>query len=192
MEDVGIVVFEGMSAFGDLLLRRLRLRNPEGGRFIEDGDYKIAGLGKQHYGDAQNYIAQFQAFTRQIPAEIVIWTALEIRSDEEGKPIFGPKGPGKALTDACIPWFTDVLHLDLVVEKDPGKPGSKKDENGMEILTRKLFLAEHFPPDFPTHRFKAKTSAGPTMPKVIDCSMIKFFEEHAKAKEERRKSLLGA
>jgi hypothetical protein len=179
-----------MTAFGDLLMRRLRFKQPEGGRFLEDEGFKIAGGGKQHYMDAQNYLAQFIAMTRQIPVDVIMWTALEIRGDEEGKPIFGPKGPGKALTDQCIPWFTDVLHLDLIAEK--GANGMDlKDANGMPLFKRALFLADHTPPDFPTHRFKAKTSAGADMPKVIEPSMSTFFEQAEKAKESQRKRLLG-
>jgi hypothetical protein len=190
MEDVGLVAFEGLTAFGELLMRRLRQKNPEGGRFQEDEGYKIAGSGVQHYGDAQNYLTQFQSFTRQIGVPIVIWTALEIRSDEENKPIYGPKLPGKALTDMCIPWFTDVIHLDLIVKKGPNNL-PLKDANGMEELSRKMFLAEHFPPDLPNVRFKAKTSAGEDMPKILDPSMRLFFEEADKAAEKRRARLLG-
>lgn len=190
MENICVVGFEGMTAFGDLLLRRLRKKNPEGGRFIEDGDYKIAGSGKQHYGDAQNYLAEFMSFTRQIPVDVVVWTALEIRSDEEGKPIFGPKGPGKALTDVCGAWFTDVIHLDVEAKKGAnGLPA--KDAEGRETLERKMFLAEHFPPDFPNVRFKAKTSAGPDMPTVLPPNMKIFFEEAEKAKAKTRERLLG-
>lgn len=190
MENVGLVAFEGLTAFGDLLMRRLRLKNPEGGRFQEDEGYKIAGSGKQHYGDAQNYLAQFQSFTRQIPVDVIMWTALEIRSDEDGKPIYGPKGPGKALTDTCIPWFTDVLHIDSVVQKD-ARGLSVKNADGQENLIRKMFLSEHFPPDMPTMRFKAKTSAGEDMPTVLEPSMKKFFEEADIAMEKRKKRLLG-
>ncbi len=190
MENVGVVAFEGMTAFGDLLMRRLRDKNPEGGRFIDDEGFKIAGSGKQHYGDAQNYLAQFISYTRQIPADIIVWTALEIRSDEDGKPIYGPKGPGKALTDVCIPWFTDVIHLDAVAKRD-ARGLSVKDVNGQEILERKMFLAEHFPPDLPNVRFKAKTSAGPDMPPVMESNMRTFFEEAEKATVKQRERLLG-
>lgn len=195
--DVGLYVFEGMTSFGEMLLRALRRLNPEGGRFIEEkgesGDsFKIAGGGKQHYLDAQNYLAQFVANCRKIPVDVVLWTALEVRGDDEGKPLYGPKGPGKALTTACIPWFTDVLHLDAVAGRDE-RGTVKKDKNGQEILDRKLFLAPHFPSDNPAFKFGAKTSApfGGEMPSVIEPDMSLFFNELEKAKVKAREKMLG-
>lgn len=196
-QDVGLVVFEGMTSFGEMLLRALRKLNPEGGRFIEEkgegGDsFKIAGGGKQHYLDAQNYLAQFVANCRKVPVDTVVWTALEVRGDDEGKPLYGPKGPGKALTTACIPWFTDVLHIDAVARRN-AQGGVEKDKNGQEILDRKMFLAPHFPSDQPSFKFGAKTSApfGGGMPSVIEPDMGLFFREMEKAKEVAKAKLLG-
>lgn len=169
---VGAVVFEGFTSFGEALLRRLRTINPEGGRTINDkaGDgssYTISAPGQQHYGDAQAYLGQFVANTKSIPVERVLWTALENRGEEEGKQIFGPKGPGQALTATCVPWFTDVYHLDGVVKTEKGL--TVKDANGQEIVERKLFLAPHYPPDNKLFLFKAKTSAplGGEMPQTL-------------------------
>lgn len=159
---VGAVVFEGFTSFGEALLRRLRTINPEGGRSIDDkgGDgvvFKIAAPGQQHYGDAQAYLGQYVANSRTIPVGRVLWTALENRGEEDGKSVFGPKGPGQALTTTCIPWFTDVIHLDGVAKTKNGLV--EKDANGQEIVERKLFLAPHYPPDNKLFLFRAKTSA---------------------------------
>jgi hypothetical protein len=190
--NVGLVGFEGLTSFGDLLLRRLRKIDPTGGRSIQDGDFKISSLGMQHYGDAQNYIAQYVSNVRLIPVETIIWTALEVRSDDDGKPLYGPALPGKKLTSLCIPWFTDVLHLDAIAKRDArGLP--TKDANGMEVLDRKLYLAPHFPSDSPGARFAAKTSAphGGDMPLVLDCDMEVFFAELTKAFDKAKKRMLG-
>lgn len=159
---VGAVVFEGFTSFGEALLRRLRTINPEGGRVIDDkgsdgGVFKVAAPGQQHYGDAQAYLGQFVANSKTIPTDRVLWTALENRGEEEGKAVFGPKGPGQALTATCIPWFTDVIHLDGVAKTSGGLV--VKDANGQEIIERKLFLAPHYPPDNKLFLFKAKTSS---------------------------------
>lgn len=159
---VGAVVFEGFTSFGEALLRRLRTINPEGGRTIDDkaGDgtiFKVSTPGLPHYGDAQAYLGQFVANTRTIPVSRVLWTALENRGEEDGKQIFGPKGPGQALTTTCIPWFTDVIHLDGVAQTKGGLV--VKDANGQEVVERKLFLAPHYPPDNKLFLFRAKTSA---------------------------------
>lgn len=190
LESVGLVGFEGFTSFGDLLMRRLRKVDPSGGRSITDGDFKISAPGQQHYGDAQSYLQSFVANVRLIPVEFVMWTALEIKSDDDGKPLYGPKGPGKALTTTCIPWFTDVLHLDAYPKQDQGgKP--LKNADGTEQLERKLFLAPHYPPDNKIHKFAAKSAAptfGGGMPLSIEPDMRKFFplleEAFKKAKEE--------
>ncbi len=194
-ENVGAVVFEGFTSFGEALLRRLRSINPEGGRSIEDkgadgSSFKVSAPGQQHYGDAQAYLAQYVANSKAIPTGRVMWTALENRGEEDGKAIYGPKGPGQALTITCIPWFTDVIHLDGVAKTEKGLV--VKDASGMEVVERKLFLAPHYPADNKLYLFRAKTSAPLTggMPTVLDFpatgenTITKLFRmiEEAKAK----------
>lgn len=194
MEEVGFIGFEGLTSFGNLLTNTLRKVDPTGGRSIKDGDTIISSLGQQHYGDAQTYIGQFVANTRALPVPIVAWTALELRGNDDGygKPVFGPALPGKKLTPLCVPWFTDVLHLDGNVKMVGGQP--VRDKDGLEIVERKLFLAKHYPADTKPYGFDAKTSAG--MPLVIDDllgqnTMTRFFEELEKAYERASEVLLG-
>lgn len=195
-EEVGCVVFEGLTSFGDLLMRRLTQINPEGGNSLTDEGFKIAAPGQQHYGNAQSYLAKYIAKSKTIPVDLVVWTALEHRGDEDGKPIYGPKGPGKALTDACIPWFTDVLHLDGIPKYDKGQV--VKDANGLEVIERKLFLAPHYPADNKMYKFSAKTSSplAGEMPVMLDFTpsgntFTKFMEELDKAKAKAKEALLG-
>lgn len=189
LEDVGLLAFEGFTSFGDLFMRRLKNVDSGGGRTITDGDFKVNAPGMQHYGDAQAQLQQLVANVRLIPVELVMWTALEMKSDEDGKPLFGPKGPGRALTSMCIPWFTDVLHLDAFPKMNGNV--SVKNPDGTEALERKLFLAPHYPPDNKIFKFAAKSSAptfGGGMPLSIEPDMRKFFplleEAFKKAKEE--------
>ena len=199
---VGAVVFEGFTSFGETLLRRLRTINPEGGRSIEDksldgsASFKVAAPGQQHYGDAQAYLAQFVANTKSIPTDVVLWTALENRGEEDGKQIYGPKGPGQALTTTCIPWFTDVIHLDGVARTKNGLV--EKDANGMEIVDRRLFLAPHYPSDNKLFLFRAKTSAPLTggMPTILDFpvtgnTMEKLFNTISAAKKKAGEAMLN-
>lgn len=169
---VGAAVFEGFTSFGEALLRRLRTINPDGGRVIVDKSpdgtsFNISAPGQQHYGDAQAYLGQFVANSKTIPTERVLWTALENRGEEEGKSIFGPKGPGQALTATCVPWFTDVVHLDGVAKMKGGL--IEKDASGMEVIERMLFLEPHYPADNKVFLFRAKTSSPLLggMPKMI-------------------------
>lgn len=187
--DLGLVCFEGLTAFGELMLRRLRNVDSSGGNSIKDGDYKVSSPGQQHYGMAQSYTAQFVSNSRQLPVDLVIWTALELRADEDGKPLYGPALPGKALTAKCIPWFTDVLHLDMLPKKNAQGVVEKKD--GIEVVERKLYLMPHFPPDNPIYKFAAKTSApmAGKMPVVLDADMRKFYIELEAAHVRARASL---
>lgn len=191
-EKIGLVAFEGLSAFGTILLNRLRRIDPTGGRIIKDGDYNISALGQQHYGDAQNYITQYVANTRLIPVPMVLWSALELRGQDDGygKPIFGPALPGKKLTALCVPWFTDVLHIDGVPKQ--------RDASGVEVMERTIFLAQHFPADTKPYGFVAKTSAPLEggMPLTIPFTstgntMTTYFNELDKAYEKARKAVLG-
>jgi len=195
MQDIGLVVFEGMTSFGERFLDRLKKIDSGGGNSINDplGQYKISNSGQAHYLMAQRAISSAVTNVRQIPVDMVLWTALEIRADDDGKPLYGPQGPGKKLTSLCIPWFTAVLHLDGVAQRDPKSGMVVKDKAGMEVLERKLFLAPHFPADSPTSRFAAKCSVpfGGDMPTVIDPDMGLFFSELAKAKARAKAKLLG-
>lgn len=198
-ENVGAVCFEGLTAFGDNLKRRLRDIDPSGGRSIKDGDFTIAQLGQQHYGDAQTYMQQYVANSRSnIPVDTVVWTALELRGGDDGygKPVYGPALPGKKLTSMCIPWFTDVLHLDGVPKMNGATP--VLDANGLQVVERVCFLAKHFPADTKPFGFEAKSSAPleGEMPSVIPFLPNRnnaevFFVELAAAVERAKKKLLA-
>lgn len=196
---VGAVVFEGFTSFGEALLRRLRTINPEGGRTIDDKvggeSFKISAPGQQHYGDSQAYLGQYVSNSKTIPTKRVLWTALENRGEEEGKSVYGPKGPGQALTTTCIPWFTDVIHLDGLPRMKGGLV--EKDAQGMEIVERKLFLSPHYPADNKLFLFRAKTSAPLLggMPTILDFpasgnTMQQLLELIEKAKTKAGEELL--
>jgi hypothetical protein len=196
LQDVGVLAFEGLTAFGQNLLMKLAEVNPDGGRSITDSSVteqvRISAPGLQHYGDAQNRLARCVSNNRMVPVPIIIWTALESRGEDEGKPVFGPKGPGKALATQSLQWYTDVLHLDMVPKVDTRGLRVKGPE-GIEILERKLFLEPHFPTDAPNQLFRCKvTSAGPCsgLPPVMDPDLRGFFKKVEEAKAKSREYLL--
>jgi len=198
-ENIGAVCFEGLTAFGENLKKRLREIDPSGGRSIKDGDFTISALGQQHYGDAQTYMQQFVANSRTLPVDTVVWTALELRGSDDGygKSVYGPALPGKKLTSLCIPWFTDVLHLDGVVKVQAnGQP--VLDASGLQVVERMCYLEKHFPPDTKPFGFEAKSSAPleGEMAKVIPFLPTRnnaefFFTELEAAKARAKKKLVG-
>ncbi|MGH9425075.1 MAG: hypothetical protein ACRD2L_02035 [Terriglobia bacterium] len=193
IDQIGLLAFEGMTSFGDLLLARFRDIDKSGAaQVIKDGEFGIAQVGMQHYLLAQHYMMQFLQNIRTVPVELIMWTALELKGDDDGKPLYGPAGPGKKLTTLCIPKFTSVIHVDAVAKRSP-TGAILKAQDGTEILERKMYLAPHSPIDAPGQWFSAKTSApaGGGMPSVLDCDMAVFFEEMQKAKAEAKKKLLA-
>jgi hypothetical protein len=193
IDKVGVVAFEGMSSFGDILLNRFKDIDKSGlANAIKDGDFLVAQVGMQHYLMAQNALMQYFQNMRQIPVDIVLWTALELKADDDGRPLYGPAGPGKKLTTLCIPKFMNVIHVDAVAKRTP-QGAIMKNPDGTEVLERKMFLAPHSPTDAPGQWFSAKTSApaGGGMPSSLDCDMALFFEELEKAKAKAKAKLLG-
>lgn len=197
MESVGFVGFEGLTAFGNMLMSRLKIADPTGGRSIKDEGTTISASGQQHYGDAQSTLEEMVRSSKNIPVKVVAWTALEIRGgDDFGKPVFGPKLPGKALTETCIAWFTDVMHVD----QQPRLQGTSeaRDKDGIPILDRKIYLAKHYPADAKPYGFAAKSSPPLEggMPVVLDFAaegntMTRFFDELEKAYQKAQEKVLG-
>lgn len=193
-DKVGCLIYEGLTSFGDIMMRSMSRRLARGETIgviekdkttiFQDGQgedgkpFMIGGYTWSHYNVAQDYIQQFVANTKTLPVEVVLWTALEEQALENGKKIYAPMYPGRQVQAKCISWFTDVLHLDLV-------PTGRKD-GGFETVERKLFLEPHFAPDDPTFPYKAKCSAPPEggMPRVIKPDFAVFFGELKKANDK--------
>lgn len=179
LEGVGAYAFEGLTALGDLLMRKMKTLDAQGAYSVMDDGYKLVGAGRQHYGLVQEYLAQYVAQARALPVPIVVWTALEVRADDDGKPVYGPDLPGKKLTTRCIPWFTDVIHLDVLPKRN-AQGAIVKDAEGLEELQRKMFLQTHYPPDNPTVPFRAKSSV-PGMPATLEPDFKLFLERAGRA-----------
>lgn len=196
IESVGFWGFEGMTSYGEQLLRRLNTADSGGGNYVTDGKdeagnaYKITNPGQSHYGMTQSHLLKFIHQSRNLPGPFVGWTALERAGVEDGTPVYGPAGPGKALTASCIPKFTAVIHLDVLAKREKGVV--VKDANGLEILDRKFFLAPHFPADQTMHRFLAKVAlpeGAPPLPATLPADLPAFFVAVDEAAATAQKSL---
>ena len=190
---------EGLTAFGLQLMNSMRDRQAKGeqigamdgqklGLFGDGEGTDVLKLGSNtmtHYGIAQSYLYTFVKNFRQLwprGVDLIVWTALELKATDEAKaPVYGPMLPGKAATATCIPWFTDVLHLDVI---DP-----KKQPDGSVVGERKLFLNNHYANNDPIP-FLAKNSAprDGKMPTVISPDFEVFFSELEKANQRALES----
>lgn len=203
-EKIGLVANEGLTSWGQILLDWARDEHAEGRQvgqmegnklFFKDGDMKLGANTPAHYGIGQSYLGTFVARARRLWAKglpNILWTALEQKAELknnsaagfEGKGFaYGPKMPGQAATGQCIPWFTHVLHLDVV--------SPKKQADGSISGERKLFLDQHYADGDPTP-YLAKVNVNPDgkMPKVLEADFGKFFIEMGLAEERALKEAL--
>lgn len=196
---VGAYAVEGMTAVGTVLMNTMRDRRANGeqigamdgknlGNFSDGDDSGKVKLGSNtmtDYGTAQSYLHTYVKNFRQLWSKgmpLVVWTALELKATDDTKTlVYGPMLVGRAATATCIPWFTDVLHLDII---DP-----KKQADGTVLGSRKVFLSNHYANNDPVP-FLAKTSANRDgkMPTIIEPDFKVFFEEIAKANTLAKKA----
>lgn len=202
-EKVGAICNEGLTSWGQILLDWARDEHAEGRQigqmegnklFFKDGEMKLGANTPAHYGIGQSYLGTFVAKARRLWSrglQNIVWTAIEskveLKKDQaasvEGKATaYGPKLPGTAATAQCIPWFTHVLHLDVVNPKKDPKTGAVEGE-------RRLFLNQHYAEGDPTP-YLAKVAVNPRgkLPLSIPADMSVFFKELAEA---NKRAMLG-
>lgn len=119
--EVGLYIFEGLTSFGDLMMRHLsahkvRLSQDPAYTYL-DGKTEFSGTNMSYYGEIQNRLYDFVVKSSVLPVERVIWTALEGRGEEEGtkSPTYGPAIVGKKATGKAGQWFGNMLHLEMLV-----------------------------------------------------------------------------
>jgi hypothetical protein len=122
-EDIGLYAFEGLTSFGDIMMRHLsrtktRLSQDPAYTYL-DGKTEFSGTNMSYYGEIQNRIYDLVVKSSVLPVERVIWTALEGRGEEEGTkaPTYGPSIVGKKSTGKAGQWFGNMLHLEMLVSE---------------------------------------------------------------------------
>lgn len=184
---------EGLSAWGKRIMDWARDKQANGeqvgqmdgakiGMFKDgaEGDVKSYGVNTMsHYGVAQSYLGTFVQNMCGLwseGVECILWTALELKGTDEDRttPMYGPLLAGKAVTGPCIPWFTDVWHLDSVAD-----PATVKGTGERMILgERKVYLTRHYAAGDPIP-YLGKTSVDPDgkMPTTMLPDFAIFMKE---------------
>lgn len=168
MDDVALVVYEGLTSFGDAILAYMRAHHDtmktsqEASYVIRDGATSYAGGNISQFGFVQDRLYEFVMKTHMLPVEKVLWTALEAKGEEEGTriPIFGPAIAGKKATGKAGQWFGNMLHFD-VVNKDTAAevdPVTKKVLDAKISSEYRMYLRPHAEPSSKI-MFPAKTRA---------------------------------
>jgi hypothetical protein len=135
INEVGGWFYEGLMAFGDMLLAYFGERTARGvpgvdiGKAIDapfwltEGEgkdaYKIGGNSMTHYNMAQTEIHAMVKMTRRLPtAKKVVWTSTEMRGTdrETGELLYGPVLAGKAKVAKVPSWFGNYLSLEVIKE----------------------------------------------------------------------------
>jgi energy-coupling factor transporter ATP-binding protein EcfA2 len=139
--NVGAVLYEGMTAFGEMLMDNMTARSAKGDRIgedvavrFQDGSANIASASRSSYGIAQRRMKQAVQESRHLPVDYVIWTATKERGEDTDRrvSIFGPKLPGSAATPDIPRWFGPCLGSVLVPPQ------------GTKPAERRLYLTTYF------------------------------------------------
>lgn len=128
LDNIGVVVYEGITGFGDILMQDLAEQtadgtiNVGGGANVsfKQGDVKVGGNNVAHYGVVQNRLASGVSQSQRLPVDFVVWTALAKRGQDQDTlgTILGPQAVGKSLTSDLPRWFNYTFRLMAV----PGNP----------------------------------------------------------------------
>lgn len=99
------------------------------------------------YGFVQNFLYGLVMNWNSLPAEYVLFTALENKAeDDDRSPVFGPAIAGKKATSQCGAWFGDLLHAqDYPVQRtvrvpDPADPKKLVEQTVLDMTVRFHFL----------------------------------------------------
>lgn len=140
--NIGVVVFEGLTGFSDSLMANMSDRSAKGEKIGEDiavrfkdGQLDVGGVSRSAYGIAQRRMQRAVEASRNIPGvDYVIWTAHKDRGEDDIKrtPVFGPKLVGHAATDDAPRWFGPCFSVTTV----PGAVGKPTE--------RRVYLSNYF------------------------------------------------
>jgi hypothetical protein len=148
MDDIGLYAFEGLTSFGDIMMRHLSATktrlSQDPAYTYKDGVTEFSGTNMSYYGEVQNRIYDLVVKSSVLPVERVIWTALEGRGEEEGTkaPTYGPSIVGKKSTGKAGQWFGNMVHLEMLVT-EVADPATKQ----LNINQRRvMYLQPHADP----------------------------------------------
>ncbi len=140
--NIGVVVFEGLTGFSDSLMSNMSDRSAKGEKIGEDvavrfkdNQLDVGGVSRSAYGIAQRRMQRAVEASRNIPGvDYVIWTAHKDRGEDDIKrtPVFGPKMAGHAATDDAPRWFGPCFSATTVPTANGKDP------------ERRLYLSNYF------------------------------------------------
>jgi hypothetical protein len=147
--DIGLVAFEGLTSFGDLILRhfsakKVRLSQDPAFTYL-DGKTEYSGGNMSYYGEVQSRLHDFVVKSSLLPVDRVIWSALEGKGEEEGTKAgtYGPSIAGKKAVGKAGQWFGNMIHLEAATVKETLNPATKQMDLDMQRI---MYLQPHADP----------------------------------------------
>jgi hypothetical protein len=155
----GLFVYEGLTVMADYMMGDieggLAQRMAKGENLnkddsfrITDGELKLGGNARTHYGFVQRRIPTMLKNNARVPV-YKLWTAHEQRAEDElsKEVVVGPDIVGKALTPKIMGSFGHTIHLakaaKRVKKKDP-QTGKEVEEI---VLERRAYTESHYDPN---------------------------------------------
>lgn len=134
LSNIGLIAFEGLTAFADAFMTDLADRASRGENLggqasvsfkvtSDNETLSVGGNNMSHYNIVQNRITQEVWASQKLPVPFVVWTASVSKDDDSintGK-VLGPAVVGKALTSEVPRWFQYTFRIDAVPAQ-MGKP----------------------------------------------------------------------
>lgn len=196
LSNIDTIVYEGMTAFGDILMQDAAKQAAEGRNLggqppafrYSEGDVKWASNSPAHFGNVQSVITQAVQNSLNVLKCNVGWTASARRAndaDSPTNPILGPQVAGKALTSDVPRWF-NYCYRSMAVPPDP-ITGAKGEH--------RLYIDDHVERSSPGTKglgngrlpLESHSNGNEPPPYIVPASLVKAIElwgsESKKAEE---------
>lgn len=183
-EEFGLFVYEGLTVMADYMMGDieggLAFRMAKGENLnkddsfrIVDGELKLGGNARTHYGLVQRRIPQMLKSNARVPV-FKIWTAHEQRTEDDtsNEVVIGPDIVGKALTPKIMGSFGHTIHLTRAAKRVKRKdPATNKDVEEI-ISERRAYTESHYDPN---GMHFAKYLANARIPEGSPAGMIPLY-----------------
>lgn len=159
VDEYGLFVYEGLTVMSDYMMGDieggLAYRMAKGENLnrddsfrIVDGELKLGGNARTHYGFVQRRIPQLLKDNARVPI-FKIWTAHEQKSeaDNTGEVVIGPDVVGKALTSRIMGSFGHSVHLTKAAKKIKKKDPTTQREVEEVVAERRAYTESHYDPN---------------------------------------------
>lgn len=157
--EFGLFVYEGLTVISDYMMGDIEgglawrmakgemLNEDKSFRFV-DGDLKIGGNARTHYGLVQRRIPALLRANERVPV-FKLWTAHEMKAEDDtsNEKVIGPDVVGKALTAKIMGSFGHTVHLTKAAKRIKKKDPATGKEIEEIVAERRAYTESHYDPN---------------------------------------------